>query len=616
MYTEWLQQHPLEKIALDRVIIPPATCRNFWNAVPDDVRDAVTYHIDALVGTPWPQIPAVLCLDFRRTGNRQNMEQVYFAKRSRLSKLVLAECIEHRGRFVDEILNGLQSIAEEAFWGVSAHYPIEERCDMPNGTRQTYIDLFAAETASLLTWAKYLLADELMRVAPELVYYLETELDRRIKTVFLNYNGFWWMGYDRTKRAVLNNWTPWITSNLLTVFLLSEPDFRRKRQGIAKCLEIQDAYLRDVPQDGGIDEGTSYWEHSVGAVLETVWLLDRASGGELAFYQDNHLDRMVNYLPSMYVGNGWVLNFNDASPKQELNVGKMWSYGQRSGNGDFCSFAATLAHTTPLPYDVGNLHGFLCVLPYIEAIRNATPKPLPANDVYYPNIQIVTAASTANDRQKGFFFAVKGHHNAESHNHDDVGSYILYCDGQPLVIDLGSGVYTAKTFSNQRYELFNCQSNWHNLPVINGAGQREGKTAAAQNFTYQTESDRVYVAMDLAHAYVPEAGLIAFSRKVLFERGERGSLTVQDYFNFSGDMNAVSESIIVRADVEIGQGRVRLQNGDVCAEILFDPGCISAVAEPYTDDESIPQKWGGPIYRISLRALIRGHRFSMTYKIQ
>ena len=590
MYSEWLATHAPEKINFDHVIIPDAACRKFWNAVPADVRNAVFYRLDETRGLAWPQLPATLCLDFLRTGNRSNFEDLYFEKRHRLSRLVIAECIEHNGVYVDDILNGLQSIAEEAFWGVSAHYPKPDRCEMPDGQRQLYIDLFAAETASLLTWAKYLLKDELTAVAPELVLYLETELERRIVAPFLEYKGYWWMGYDRSKRARLNNWTPWITSNVLTVFLLHEQSFSQKRRGIVKCLEIQDAYLGDVPEDGGIDEGVSYWDHAVGSVLETVWMLDRATGGEMAFYHDLHLDRMVSFVRNMNVSGTWFVNFNDAEPRPTVDVGTMWSYGCRSGKREYCAFAAQMVAANPLPFSVGNLHQFLCILPYIDEIRNAKFGPLPKDDAYYRDIQVITAHShSGNDN--GFFLAAKGHHNGESHNHNDVGSFMLYIDGEPEVIDAGNMTYTAKTFSAARYTLWNVRSVYHNVPIIGGQEQLPGKEHCALSCR-KTDGG---MTLALQKAYGEEAGIRAYTRS--FALDENGTLTLRDSLSLERAKRA-EFVLMLRHEPECRQGTIRAGK----LKIRYPEQCSFACEEIKVTDKRMAKCFPGSIYRVILRA--------------
>ena len=54
------------------------------------------------------------------------------------------------------------------------------------------------------------------------------------------------------------------------------------------------------------------------------------------------------------------------------------------------------------------------------------------------------AARSSQGSERGFYVAAKGGHNAESHNHNDVGSFIVYADGYPALIDVGVEAYTAK----------------------------------------------------------------------------------------------------------------------------------------------------------------------------
>ncbi len=43
-----------------------------------------------------------------------------------LAKLVLGECMEGQGRFLDDILNGIWTICEETYWGVPAHVGVQK----------------------------------------------------------------------------------------------------------------------------------------------------------------------------------------------------------------------------------------------------------------------------------------------------------------------------------------------------------------------------------------------------------------------------------------------------------------------------------------------------------
>lgn len=70
--------------------------------------------------------------------------------------------------------------------------------------------------------------------------------------------------------------------------------------------------------------------------------------------------------------------------------------------------------------------------------------------------------------KSGLFFAAKGGYNNESHNHNDAGTFSLYLHTTPVFIDAGVGTYTRQTFSSERYTIWTMQSNYHNLPMING----------------------------------------------------------------------------------------------------------------------------------------------------
>lgn len=85
-----------------------------------------------------------------------------------------------------------------------------------------------------------------------------------------------------------------------------------------------------------------------------------------------------------------------------------------------------------------------------------------------PNLQVFAW------RRGGLYVAAKGGHNGESHNHNDIGNFIVYADGEPEIIDVGNCVYTAKTFGAERYELMNTRSSNHNGAADwrHGAGLR------------------------------------------------------------------------------------------------------------------------------------------------
>jgi hypothetical protein len=117
--------------------------------------------------------------------------------------------------------------------------------------------------------------------------------------------------------------------------------------------------------------------------------------------------------------------------------------------------------------------------------------------------------------------AMKGGHNDESHNHNDVGSFLMAVNGQMQVVDAGNMIYTAKTFSDRRYELWNCRAAYHNVPMIAQYEQQPGLQYAARDVECLPNG----MALDMAAAYPAEAGVKTCRRKLLLD-GSR--LSVMD----------------------------------------------------------------------------------------
>jgi len=140
--------------------------RKAWEALPEATRAAWIKAGEQWLGEPWPMLRATDILAFRRDGNRRRYETPYFGRRRALLAMVMAECCEGRGRFLDEIINGIWCICEETSWCVPAHiWSAAEHGGLPDQLAPS-VDLFAAETAAQLAWTVYLLGERLDAVTP------------------------------------------------------------------------------------------------------------------------------------------------------------------------------------------------------------------------------------------------------------------------------------------------------------------------------------------------------------------------------------------------------------------------------------------------------------------
>ncbi|CAG2181167.1 unnamed protein product, partial [Oppiella nova] len=137
-----------------------------------------------------------------------------------------------------------------------------------------------------------------------------------------------------------------------------------------------------------------------------------------------------------------------------------------------------------------------------EGIAPKAPQPI---ESWFPDLQLITLR-TNEGSPKGLFLGAKAGANYDTqHNHNDVGSFVVYVDGLPALIDIGVGTYTINTFSKDRYSIWTFQSQWHNSPTINGIQQECGPQYKAQYAKYTKLENGGQFEADIAGAYPTEA---------------------------------------------------------------------------------------------------------------
>jgi hypothetical protein len=171
------------------------------------------------------------------------------------------------------------------------------------------------------------------------------------------------------------------------------------------------------------------------------------------------------------------------------------------------------------------------------------------------------------DNRQGLGVALKGGHNAEHHNHNDVGSFVVAVAGETPLLDPGSEVYTARTFSSRRYESQVLNSYGHPVPLVAGQLQRTGRQAEARVLKTEFTDEQDTLVLDLCSAYAVE-GLQKLERTFVFSRQGRGSLTVTDEVEFASPQTFGTALVTFSPPRKI-DGR-RLAIGDGAAAVLVE----------------------------------------------
>jgi hypothetical protein len=583
---------------------PTVADRSLWHGVPQHLSGPIIDQAASLLDWEWPHFPATLFLEYARVGNRINYEEVHFQRRRNLITLVLAECLEGKNRFLDQIVNGVWAICEESFWGVPAHN--RPRFHAGSGLPDVddhYVDLFAAETGNLLAWTHYLLRSAIVEELPVVLNRIENELTDRILTPYRERDDWNWLGFeDRSKHP--NNWNPWIHSNILAVNLLIEQDAELRASTVAKTIQGVDRFLGGYAPDGGCDEGISYWGRAGATLFDYLELLDSASDGVINVYGEPLIQEIGRYAYRMHIGGQWFVNFADGTAKVDLDAGLVYRYGKRIGDERMMALGIEgQRFDDVLPPRIATLSRGLADL-LEPAPREAPAGSLSfARDVWLPGIEVL-ASHEDGETTNGLFLAAKGGHNGESHNHNDIGSYIVGLNGRPIIIDVGVETYSKKTFSSQRYEIWTMQSGYHNLPTINGHDQLPGAEFGARDVRSEIDDAESSLALDISGAYGPDAGVRSWQRRSSLIRGATPRVEVRDEFDLESRSDDLIWNLMTPEPVEhVGPGELIASHQGRQLRVRFDESVLEPSFEriPVTDGRLRPV-WNEEVWRTRFRS--------------
>lgn len=601
---------------------PDISKRACWDSLPEALCRSLVAAGEACLDTAWPQLLAEDYMEFSVNGNRSHYEDKMFARRTRLNALVLAECVENQGRFVQQILNGLYLILEESSWCLPAHNAYirdSKQFPLPDYERPV-LDLFQAESGAVVAVAEYLLRPVLDQICPFISKDVNQRLQERIFLPYLNMH-FWWMGNGE---EAVNNWTVWCTQNVLLAAFTRDADLLApevQQKILEKAATSMDYFLDEYGEDGCCDEGAQYYGHAGLTLFNCMELIDEITdGGMQKAYQDSRIRNIASYILKVYVGNACYINFADCSPRAGRRGAREYLFAKATGNAEMMAFAAQDYRESedPLLLDEHNLYYRLQQI-FTHEEMQAYRMWKPSNeDVWFESVGLMIA------RDGVYTLAAKAGDNADSHNHNDTGSFTLYKYAQPMLIDLGVETYTQKTFSDRRYEIWTMQSQYHNLPSFleqeaaekmqlpdaeeaarsqkkgerKFVMQQDGAVFAARETVCTRDAGQASLEMELADTY-PDERIRSYRRRIALNRGM--GVLVEDFYE--GDLECILtlmtyEQPVLQQEIEAGCCRLNVGNlGSIQAE------GVSAVKIEICPikDARLQGAWKHDCYRILLK---------------
>ena len=601
----------LQKFSLQQVqqsLIPqnqfkpfPQSPQGWQKALPDSVLKRLIHYGEVALKKEFKEIPAMVTLEYVRNGNRSDYERLSFDKRNQLFDLVVAESIEGKGRFIDQIVNGVWSISEESFWGATAHLGAQKSGSGLPDVEEPIVELFSAETAAVLAWTDYFVGPQLQQVSKLIRPRIRYEIDRRILTPMAT-KQFGWAG-NGNPNAKLNNWAPWIASNYITANLLIEQNETKRADALYRGLKIVDQYINGLGADGGCDEGPSYWFAAGGCVYDALNLLHDATNGKVDIYRDPFIRKMGSYIYKTHIAGNYFINVADAHPTLTPDGVMLYRFGRDMGDEQMMAFGSWAYHTfkaqatgTEAFHRTRTLYNLFAT----TDCNNAPGKEDDVADAWFSDVQLMASRSA-----NGLFVASHAGNNGESHNHDDIGDFVVYANGYPVIIDVGSGTYTARTFSKDRYKLWFNTSPYHNLPTING--QEQGSTGAfmATDVQYTQNKNISTLNMNLTKAYPADAGVTSWLRTVKMDKTK--GVEIDDSYKLDKPVSVLTQTFMTVSEVNTDKpGTITFTLPDHTSVYLdYDASAWTVKKEPMLlitpEDQGLKHSWDGKtIWRVLL----------------
>ncbi len=446
---------------------------------------------------------------FMERGSRKEAEAAYFDVRKRLTALALyllwnTSGIYHKQE-VTQLNELLWSVSNEFTWCLAAHLPFDEEGFVKDASSQ--IDLFAAETAATLSEIATMHQDI---IHPFILNHIRRRVEERIFTPFLEREWGW--------ETLSNNWSAVCAGSIgIAALLLAKKEEQQKL--LIKVERALSYYLEGFGDDGATEEGVGYWVYGFGYYtyytamrqeLEPRYTIPKELSGKL---------KAIAEFPQYLQMNGSTyLPFSDSMAEVAIPSGLL-CYLKKE-------YEIELPACPVIPsFDSDPCYRFQHISRNLWWTEGELLSETPKNTVKY-----LFDKQWLIQRNTPFYFAVKGGNNMESHNHNDVGSFVFAISGEQFIADLGAGAYTADYFGEKRYVYPQTRSYYHNVAVVANQEQKAG-AYHCKILEVKADADYSYITMELSQLYqIPE--LQTYRRRIISDM-KAGSVILEDYYKAS-----------------------------------------------------------------------------------
>ena len=455
---------------------------------------------------------------YNETGSREEYEQEYMLHRKMLCAFSAMVYAEQGDKWMDKLCDAIWAVCDEFTWVLPAH--ILSYQNTPETIATGRIDLFAAETAVALSEIYHILGDRLPEIIRQRIEY---ELERRIINPYI----------AMKPKFGVSNWSGVCACGVVCAFVYMSKDkeFAEVKDNLLANLKD---FLDSFPEDGCCLEGSLYWFYGFSHFCFAAELLRQYTKGEIDYFKDEKVKRIAFFANNMYFQDNYCLSFSDSPHRYDFDLGIM------------CFLANKYDGITVPPLEYAAKFANDARYRYAPFVRNLywacglTETKKKSGYVFYEKSEWYI------NHKDTFSFAAKAGHNNEPHNHNDVGSFLVFTDGKYILDDIGWSRYVANYFGPARYTHDAPASRSHCVPLVDGCEQPEGTRFKG----VVTAADGNTFALDYETAYdVP--GLKKLSRR--FELTD-DSVVIKE--TAKGDIKSLVYRFVTRIKPEVRDGKV------------------------------------------------------------
>lgn len=536
--------------------------RTYWDAIKSDPKaQALLATASLLNRQPMPPFVDSLYLHLNATNVRLPGENMMNARYNYLWSLVLAECMENKKRYMPAIEKGILELCNQKPWSIPAH---DRSLQNYNGT-DYYVDLVVATAGNSLAQCVYMLDDKLsMDTRARVQCAFREKVFRPIYRCLEETKPFYWF-------TVTNNWNSVCLAGVTGAALALLPEKEERAYFIAAAEKYHEYGMKGYADDGYCSEGVGYYNYGFRAYILLREEVCRATQGKIDFFRSPKFANIAQYGKKIQMLNGICPAYSDC----RIGLSPDWF---------ITNYCDNVLGTAPydekfnFPVEGGNLSlNFIELFPkqawkmdLTDEIRQALRAEADALHSYYEQAGILILRPMANADCR-MAVSVKGGHNAENHNHNDVGSYTVSLGKETMAGDQGGPFsYPGDYFNARATEKYKSKGSFgHPVPLVNGATQVSGRKAQGVVIEKQLTDTKDLFRIDFTSAY-PTAGLNALTRTFTYDRTGTGTFGIHDEFTSQTPI-AFETALTTSASWKIVDGKhLELTSGDERMKVTIE----------------------------------------------